>query len=230
MKWDDAGGSFEEAPVGTQAAICVSVIDLGTQETDFKGKKSDAHKCMITWETPNAKMTGEGREGVPFLLTKFYRASLNEKSNLRADLRNWRGRDFTPEELKGFESRSILGKPCYLSITPDDKGRSKITGIMKLPSGMSMPAAHHKLVFFSLEKADFDINVYNGLSEGIKALIAKSPEFAIVTRVGRPVGAQQQPQQGPQFPTVTPDDDDPFNDAGGPSNSTFSQLDDDIPF
>jgi hypothetical protein len=54
--------------------------------------------------------------GKPFTVSKFYTASLGEKANLRADLKNWRGRDFTDEELAGFEAKNILGKPCMLSV------------------------------------------------------------------------------------------------------------------
>lgn len=225
MKLNDSGGSFEEAPTGTHPAICVQVIDLGTQKNNYQGSEKIVHKCMISWETPNAKMTGEGRAGTPFVVTKFYTASLNEKANLRQDLRNWRGRDFTELELKGFESRSILGKPCFLSITPDEKGKSKITGVMKLPQGTQLPPPHHKPVYFSLEKAEFSLDVYNGLSDGIKNIINKSPEFALCTRTGAPAAVAQQSTAGPQFP-----DDDPFDQVPGPDHSTFDQLDDDIPF
>jgi hypothetical protein len=70
---------------------------------------------------------------------KWYTASIGEKANLRKDLVNWRGREFTDDELKGFDVKKLLGVPCMLSLTPNDKGKVRVTGIMKLPQGTTCP-------------------------------------------------------------------------------------------
>lgn len=102
MKWNDAGsGNYEQPPVGTHLARCIKVIDIGTQKGEFQGKVTMKRQVIIGWELPNETMTEGEHAGKPFGVSKFYTASLNEKANLRADLANWRGRDFTPQELGG---------------------------------------------------------------------------------------------------------------------------------
>ena len=99
------------------------IIDLGTQKGDYQGQVTRKRQNLITWELPNSKMETGEFEGQPFLISKFYTASLGEKANLRRDLVNWRGREFSPEELAGFDHKNILGKCCMLSITANDKGK-----------------------------------------------------------------------------------------------------------
>jgi hypothetical protein len=117
-------------------------------------------------------------------VSKFYTASLGEKANLRADLKNWRGRDFTDEELAGFDAKNILGKPCMLSITLNDKGKARVTGVMALPKGTAVPDQCNASIFLSLEPSDFKPEVFEALSEGYKKMIRVSPEYIELTKPG----------------------------------------------
>jgi hypothetical protein len=47
--------------------------------------------------------------------------SLHEKASLRKILQSWRGKAFTPEELKKFDVTTILGKPCLITVTHEPK-------------------------------------------------------------------------------------------------------------
>ena len=39
MLWKDSGGGeFEQAPAGTHMAVCIRVIDIGTQDGEYQGK------------------------------------------------------------------------------------------------------------------------------------------------------------------------------------------------
>lgn len=91
---------FELAPAGTHIAVCYRVIDLGTQETTFKGEVKHQHKILISWEIPDEKM----KDGRPFTIGKRYTWSMSEKANLRNDLESWRGKftaaDFGPNGFK----------------------------------------------------------------------------------------------------------------------------------
>ena len=201
MKWQDSGGgTFEQPPIGTHVAICVKVIDIGTQKSEYQGQANIKRQCIVGWELPNELMTTGDYAGKPFTVSKFYTASLNEKANLRKDLANWRGRDFTEEELGGFESRNVLGKPCMLSLTLNDKGKARVTGVMALPRGTQVPAQTNKSVYFSLD--EFDQAVFESLSDGYKKLIQASPEYRMLTAPDAPI-------QG---------------------KNNFSDMDDDIPF
>lgn len=205
MKWvDNGGGDFEQPPVGTHVAICTKIIDIGTQKSEYQGQANIRRQCIIGFELPNELMTTGDYAGKPFTVSKFYTASLSEKANLRKDLANWRGRDFTEQELQGFESKNILGKPCMLSLTANDKNKIRITGIMALPKGTPVPAQVNKSLYFSLEKGEFDQAVFDALSDGYKKLIMVSPEYRHIVN--------------PQAP------------ADGGKKDHFSDMDDDIPF
>jgi hypothetical protein len=182
MLWKDSGGGdFQQAPVGTHLGICIKIIDLGTQDGEYQGRPNSKRQCIISFELPNEMMDDEdGKPGdKPFIVSRFYTSSLSDKANLRHHLENWRGRAFTKEELNGFEAKNILGKPCLLSLTEDDKKKTRITGIMAVPKGTKVPMAYNELVFFSLD--EFDSKVFEGLSDGIKKMIVASPEYRAVT-------------------------------------------------
>lgn len=183
MQFKDSGsGTFEQPPVGTEVARCIKVIDIGTQKSEYQGKVNIKRQVIIGWELPNSLMTEGEYAGKPFAVSKFYTASLNEKANLRADLANWRGRDFTPEELSGFDAKNILAKPCMLSLTENDKGKVRVTGVMAIPKGIQVPPQVNPTVYFSLD--EFDAAVFAELSDGYKKLIEVSPEYQQIIRRG----------------------------------------------
>ena len=197
MKWTDTGvGDFQQPPTGTHLARCYGLIDIGTQKSEYKGQTVIRRQVILRWELPTELM----EDGRPFSVSKFYTQSLNEKSNLYADLVNWRGREFTKDELSGFDAKAILDKTCLLSITMNDKGKARVTGLMKGPKHMEVPPRVNDLVFFSLESDEFDQNTFNALSEGIQKMIRLSPEWA------------------------------DLNSSKPHANGTRDDLDDDIPF
>ena len=184
MKWQDSGGGdFEQPPAGTHVARCIKIIDIGTQKGEYQGKATSKRQCIIGFELPTELMAEGDYAGKPFTVSKLYTASLGEKANLRKDLANWRGRDFTEQELGGFESKNILDKGCLLSLTPNDKGKVRITGIMALPKGTVVPERVNPLVYFSLD--EFDPTVFESISDGIKKLIKVSPEYAAMSNPNR---------------------------------------------
>lgn len=187
MKWSDSGGgAFEQPPIGTHVSRCVKMIDIGTQRGEYQGQANSRRQVIIGFELPAELMTEGESAGKPFTVSKFYTASLGEKANLRKDLANWRGRDFTEEELRGFDSKNILGKCCMVSLTANDKGKVRITGIMALPKGTVVPEQVNPTVYLSLEPEEYKAEVFEALSEGYKKLIRVSPEWAELQKVGQP--------------------------------------------
>jgi len=174
---ENSNSTFEQPPVGAHIARCVKLIDLGTQENEYQGKVTHPRQVMITWELPNALMEDGEFKGKPFAVSKFYTQSLSEKANLRKDLMNWRGRDFTEEELAGFDAKNILGKPCMVSITLTDKGKARVSSVMAIPKGMNCPDQINPSVIFSLEMEEFKQDIFDSLGKGLKEIIERSPEF-----------------------------------------------------
>jgi hypothetical protein len=177
MKLKETGGTYEQPEPGSYAAVCFRFIDIGTQSSEFNGETKIQHKIIIAWEL-DEKM----KDGKPFSISEFYTASLHEKSKLRAHLEAWRGRQLTKEELEGFDTKEVLGKPCMLSLVKNEKGKIELASVSKMPKGMIVPALVNPTVYFSLE--EFDKGVFDGLSDGYKRLIMKSPEYQAIVNPG----------------------------------------------
>lgn len=183
MKWaDTGGGDFEPAPIGNHVARCVKIIDMGTQKGEYQGAPVIRRQVIIAWELPQELMTEGAQKGKPFLISKKYTASLAESATLRKDLESWRGRAFTPDELKGFDARNVLMKACMLSVIHTDKGKAKVSGVASVPKGLEVPPQVNKAIYFSLEPDEFSLDVYESLGKWHKEMIAQSPEYIQLVR------------------------------------------------
>ena len=178
--------TYTPCPPGSYLARCVRLIDCGTQKTDFQGEVKTARKIAVSFEVldDEARMT----DGRNFMLSKRYTASLHEKAGLRKDLASWRGRDFTPDELKGFDLVNVLGKLAFISVVeatkPDGKTYTNLASLMKPPKGMVAPesAASEPLLHWDMSAAQPDWTVFDALHERLQAQIAESPEFKKLAR------------------------------------------------
>ena len=117
---DNKDENFESIPLGMQQAVCAFVEDIGTQESYYLGKPIKKHQIVICWELAE-KMSKGDYSGKPFMISKFYTLSLNEKANLCKDLESWRGRGFTAEEKSGFDVERLIAANCFLNIIEVDK-------------------------------------------------------------------------------------------------------------
>lgn len=121
---DNGGEDFERLEAGMYQAVCVAVVDLGIYDSPFGKNK----RCALCFETAETMKEGDNT-GKPFYFTKLYSPSLSKKSNLRKDLANWRGRDFTDQELLGFDLDNILGVNCQLNLVQIEKNDKTYTNI-----------------------------------------------------------------------------------------------------
>jgi hypothetical protein len=197
---ESAGGStFTPCPAGSYLARCVRLVDLGTQQTDYQGESKTAHKVLLGFEVLDTDTRRD--DGEPFVLSKRYTLSLHEKAALRKELASWRGRDFTPEELKGFDLRNILGKECFISVveaTKGDRTYSNIASIMKPPKGMRAPegTCNEPLLYWDMSAAAPDWAALHQLHPKLIEQVEGSPEFMRLTppkRVPMPAQAPARP-------------------------------------
>jgi hypothetical protein len=193
-------GNYTPPPVGTHVAVCYRVIDLGTQETVYKGETKLAHRIMLSWELSNELM----EDGKPFTTSKTYTLSMHEKATLRKDLEAWRGLPFTDSDFGpgGFNLKKLLGAPCMIGINavPSENGKTyhKVSNVLRLPKGMQKPELVNEFVYVCLEQGEFDEEAFGKLSDKIKEDISKSPQYAAL-------------QVSPAQDTAPfPDDDIPF--------------------
>lgn len=140
------GGDFTPVPAGTHFAVCCMVADLGKQRivSQMFGE-SIKHQVYIRWQIPAERVEwekdGEKHEG-PAVIGKTYTLSLGDKANLRKDLQAWRGKQFTPDELRGFDITKLLGVPATLTVTHTEKDGRTYTNVASLggiPKGMNKP-------------------------------------------------------------------------------------------
>ncbi len=117
---DSGDASFTPVPTGMHLARCYRIIDLGTQKTEFQGTIKYAQKVLIQFEVFGEDENGQPlvtSKGEPMTIGKRLTLSLAEKATLRKDLSTWRGRDFSPEELRGFELKNLLGVYAMITVT-----------------------------------------------------------------------------------------------------------------
>lgn len=174
-----AGGNIDPCPAGNHIARCISVIDLGTQTTEYNGETRHAHQVRIIWELPlEQKVFKEEKGKQPYIISRTYTLSLGKKATLRADLVSWRGKEFTEDELRGFNLENILGAYCMLNIVHKQERNdtyANVSSVASIPKGMSKPEGINPTTFFSLE--EYDDNVFQSLPDKTKEKIQKSPEF-----------------------------------------------------
>lgn len=185
---------FKRIPPGSYIARCYLLVDMGEQLSEGKFGQTIQHKIRLGWE-----VFGEDEEGAPLTVEyegvqramtigKTYTLSLNEKAGLRKDLTSWRGRDFSAEELEGFDITNILNVYCMLNITTsekDGKTYTNISAITPLPSALknSKPQPDHEVVTFNLDEPDWQ--VFEALPEWLSDTIKKSPQYAELASMPR---------------------------------------------
>lgn len=130
----DSGGSRELCPPGSYSAVCVDVVDLGMVETHYKDNTKMTHKCRVVFEVAEYR-----KDGTPYTIGERFTASLAEKATLRKFLEGWRGRAFTPDELKGFDLEALIGAPAIVAVVHRESGGKtydNIASASKLMKGM----------------------------------------------------------------------------------------------
>lgn len=168
---------------GTYPAICVGIYDLGEQYNERFEKYS--RKVVFSFEIPSETILIDGEE-LPRMLSETYTASLGEKSNLRKTLESWRGRQFSQDELKGFDLENVLGAPCMLSIiwAENSKGNTfpKISAISRLPKGFEVISDTAKVIY-SLNQPNA-LEALETLPEWIQKRIKESSTYTAMSGAG----------------------------------------------
>jgi len=213
---DSGGGSFTPVAPGMHLARCYRIVDLGTQKSEYKGQVKHLQKVMIQFEVHGEDDNGNAlvtAKGEPMSISKNFTLSLSEKATLRIDLQAWRGRDFTADELRGFELKNVLGAWAMITAAKsagnNGKEYTNIISINPVPVAIKkagLPEGFNKLAMFVIENPDMEL--FDTFGNGLKEKIQGSPEWRARN------GGQEQPPA--RKPTNT--------------GSGFDDMEDDIPF
>lgn len=212
---ESGGGTFTPVPQGMHLARCYRVVDLGTQKSEYLGTVKYLPKVMLQFEVHGEDEAGKPivtAKNEPMTISKNFTLSLAEKATLRKDLQTWRGREFTAEELRGFELKNVLGAWAMISVIKaagtNGKEYTNIAAIMSVPPAIKkagMPEGHNALGIFSIDEPD--MTMFDTFSDGLKQKIQASPEWQERT------GDGSSPAPAPAS-----------------TGSGFDDMDDDIPF
>ncbi len=161
---------FKLPEVGLDAGIIIKIIDLGTQTRLKNGVTETKHKMIFGWELPNQQ-----HEGRPMAQSRF----VNLAGGDRAELTKIARACGLPQVEAGFKPKDLLGLACNIEIKHytnfHGQVKSDIGTYAPLMKSQSGPAQYNPLVYFEIE--EFDQAVFDSLSDGIKAMIVKSPQY-----------------------------------------------------
>jgi hypothetical protein len=175
---ESGGGKYPERKpleAGAYAAVCDMIVDLGVQPSPG-GQFAPKRTLMVRFQIPSERVeiTKNGEtKSLPAVISRTLGLSLNEKATLRQLLQSWRGRAFTPEELKRFDLANVLGKPAFINVTHSvkgDKTYANLTSIMPLPKGMPAPTLEGDALIYSTDAPD--PAVFDKLPEWVQDKIA----------------------------------------------------------
>jgi len=213
------GGSYKPVPPGMHLGRCYRVIDTGTHKSEYKDTVKFQRKIIVQFEVHGEDESGNPlvtEKGEPLSISKNYTLSLGEKATLRIDLVSWRGRAFTPEELRGFELKNILGVWAMLTVSKslgnNGKEYTNIVNVNPVPpqiKKMGLPDGHNKTALFSID--DPDMVLFESFSNNVKQKIEASPEWKAKTN-------------------SAPERQAPINQAPSAHDSGFDDMESDIPF
>ena len=218
---DSGEGSFTPVPPGMHLARCYRIVDLGTQKSEYQGQVKYLQKVMIQFEVHGEDDKGKAlltNKGEPMSISKNYTLSLAEKATLRKDLQAWRGRDFTADELRGFELKNILGAWAMISVAKsignNGKEYTNIMSVNPVPVAIKkagLPEGVNALAMFAISNPDMEL--FETFSNGLRDKIKASPEWQAregeeYARGEQQSGAERQARQGSGFDDM--DDDIPF--------------------
>jgi hypothetical protein len=182
---DSGGGSFTPVAPGDAPCTVLPHCGLGTQKSEYQGQIKHLQKVMIQFEVHGEDDNGNPlvtAKGEPMSISKNFTLSLAEKATLRKDLQAWRGRDFTADELRGFELKNVLGAWAMItaakSVGNNGKEYTNVISINPVPVAIKkagLPEGFNKLAMFVIENPDMEL--FETFGNGLKEKIASSPEW-----------------------------------------------------
>lgn len=200
------GTDFQPVAAGMHQAVCYAIIDIGTQPKF--GNFPSRRKVMFLWELPSERIEFEkdGKKlNLPRAISEKFTLSLASKGNLRPMLESWRGRQFTAQELEGFDMANVIGANCFLNVVhANGKGEkanrvyANVAAVNPLPKGTNKLKPENPTLVFSMDDFKGPVTIPVAVPEWITALIIQSDEY-------------QQKQRADSGPAHNPTDDEMAN-------------------
>ncbi len=152
--------------LGKHNAVCIGIIDMGTQKTPYGSLK----KVALLWEVS----VNDQRK----VISREYTKSFGQSASLRLHLESWRGRPFTKEELANFKLCKILGAPCEIEIRKSN-GQKYVEKVYRLPKTEEVPKSNTEYIVFNFDDEKTYSNL-NRIPEYLIQRIRQAPEAEIL--------------------------------------------------
>lgn len=168
---------------GTHWAYLISIVDMGTQETNFfdkeTGQKQIKRLVEFTFEFPDFTHDFEGTQK-PLIMSISFTLSMDEKAKLRATICSMSGKKLSDNELYAINLKEYLWKPYMVSVLhtyseKHQKNFANIWTITSIPKWMTLPPMYNELRSFSLD--NFSQDDFESLYKRQQEKIANSPEY-----------------------------------------------------
>lgn len=173
----ESNKNYKFASAGMQPGILIKIIDLGTQENEYKGDVKRNRQLFFQWELPEELIDAPESEyhGKPMTQGAFVNLTVGERAKLtKITLAS------TGEAPKvGFDPATLLGSSCNLHIAHSTKNdgstKSEIENFAPLLKSQKLGKPTNVLTNFDLD--NFDANAFENLPAGFKKIIEHSPEY-----------------------------------------------------
>jgi hypothetical protein len=174
---------FETTPQGNHIAVCYRVIDLGTQQVEWKGQIKHQRKVLISWEIPDEKM----QDGRPFTIGQ---RSHGQRRRRPISAPCWKaGAARLSRKLisaPGLRHQKVIGVGCMLNVVhahKNGKTYANIASVAKLPKGVRRPAQPTTATSCGCRGRSFIRSQFRQpYPMASRALIQQSPEYKSAVR------------------------------------------------
>lgn len=199
-------------PTGTHRAVLYKLINLGTLETEWEGKKKMSHKIRLIWELTDEVLEYEVEENGekvkksgPFSVGGKYTYSMGDNSRLLPIITGMLGTSLSEDERWNFDARKLLGTPCLVTVVHDEfEGTkfAKVTGATALPKAMAKPTQINETV--NLDVRELSQEAIAQLPEYIRNDMESSREYHVRFLAPR---SETPHVLGDKYPDISPEND-----------------------
>lgn len=166
-------------PNGVYVARCYSVVDLGTQESEYQGEKKYLRKVRVTFEIPSLMEVFDKEKGEqPKVIGKTYTLSDFSKSNLVKDFMGWFSDSKEEGDILYLLENKTVGRAVMMNIGSFENTYGTFNCIESLNPLMAgqecVPQINPSLKF---DLNEIDNAVFEKLPPFMQEQIKKSPEY-----------------------------------------------------
>lgn len=188
MKPEVAKKEYQQPPEGSHVARVIQLIDLGVQEKEWKGVKSQDHMLFVRFELPNKKMELTDKDGktisVPFSAQKELPYKLSPESTsaefVSAFTKLCRACGLNPYS-ESFQLTDVLDKLCLIKLAKNEKGNVNVTGFEMIPEDIDTKLEKYErknhLTSLILHPDFYDDDVLDKLPNFLKKKVQSSPQW-----------------------------------------------------